>query len=111
MVNPFIVDHLLMLPVYCTFDGFVLKLFLHVNMCSKCSSNLYEAMQMKDKSYDSPFYILTASFYLLTEIKLSMIKFKTFLVYTQAWFTRTTLANPGCFNFFSSFIVFFPLAV
>ena len=47
-------------------------------------------------------YMLRASFYLLTEVKLGMINFKIFLVHTQAWFTMTTLANPGCFNFFSS---------
>ena len=92
-----------MLPVCCTFDGFGLKLLLHVYTGSKCSSSLYEAFQMNDKSCEGPIYILRASFYLLTEVKLGMIKFKTFLVHTQAWFTRTTLANPGCFNFFSSF--------
>ena len=52
---------------------------------------------MKDKSCEGAIYILRASFYLLTEVKLGMIKFKTFLVHTQAWFTRTTIANPGFF--------------
>ena len=84
-------------------DGFILKLLLHVYMGSKCSSSLYEAFQMEDKSCKGPIYICRTSFYLLTEVKLGMVKLKTFLVHTQAWFTRTTLTNPGCFNFFPSF--------
>ena len=88
---------------FSSIDGFVLKLLLHVYMGSKCSSSLYEAFQMEDKSCKGPIYICRTSFYLLTEVKFGMIKLKTFLVHTQAWFTRTTLANPGCFNFFSSF--------
>ena len=74
------------------------------------SSSLYEAFQMEDKSCEGPIYICRTSFYLLTEVKLGMIKLETFLVHTQAWFTRTTLGNPGCFNFFPH-LVFFPLAV
>ena len=88
---------------FSSINGFVLKLLLHVYMGSKCSSSLYEAFQMEDKSCKGPIYICRTSFYLLTEVKLGMIKLKTFLVHTQARFTRTTLANPGCFNFFSSF--------
>ena len=97
------VDHPLMLPVCWRFDGFVLKLLLHVCMGSKYSSILYEVFQMKDKSCEDPIYILRASFYVLTKVQPGMIKFKTFLVHTQAWFTSTTLANLGCFNFLSSF--------
>ena len=59
--------------------------------------------QMMDNSCEGLIGILKASFYLLTEIKLDIIKFKTFHADTQAWFTRTTLANPGYFKFFSSF--------
>ena len=104
------VDHPLMLPVFSSIDSFFLKLLLHVYMGSECSSSLYEAFQMEDKSCEGPIYICRTSFYLLTKVKLGMIKLKTFLVHTQAWVTRTTLANPGCFNFFSP-LVFFPLAV
>ena len=92
-----------MLPVFSSIDCFVLKLLLHVYMGCKCFSSLYEAFQMEYKSCKGPIYNCRTSFYLLTEVKLGMIKLKTFLVHTQAWFTRTTLANPGCFNFFSSF--------
>ena len=88
---------------FSSIDSFVLKLLLHVYMGSKCSSSLYEAFQIEDKSCKGPIYICWTSFYLLTEVKLGMIKLKTFLVHTQAWFTRTTLANPGCSDFFSSF--------
>ena len=88
---------------FSSIDGFVLKLLQQVYMGSKCCSSLYEAFQMEDKSYEGPIYICRTSFYLLTEVKLDMMKFKTFLVHTQVWFTRTTLANPDCFNFFSSF--------
>ena len=77
-------DDTLMLLVFSSIDGFVLKLLLHVYMGSKCSSSLYEAFQMKDKSHEGPIYICRTSFYLLTEVKLGMIKFKTFLVHTQA---------------------------
>ena len=84
-----------MLLVFSSIDGFVLKSLLHVNMGSKCCSSLYEAFQMENKSWKGPIYICRTSFYLLTEVKLGMIKLKTFLVHTQAWFTRTTLANPS----------------
>ena len=68
-----------MLPVFFSIDGFVLKLLLHVYMGSKCSSSLCEAFQMEDKLYEGPIYIFGTSFFLLTEVKLGMIKFKTFL--------------------------------
>ena len=42
------VDHPLILPVCCTFDCFVLKLFLHLYISYKCSRSLYEAFQMKE---------------------------------------------------------------
>ena len=48
------VDHPLMLPVCCTFDGFVLNLLLNVYMDTKYSSSLYEAFEMKDTSCEGP---------------------------------------------------------
>ena len=71
---------------FSSIDCFVLKLLLHVYMGSKCSSSLYEAFQMEDKSCKGkgPMFICRTSFYLLTEVKLGMIKLKTFLVHTQA---------------------------
>ena len=72
-----------MLLVFCSIDGFVLKLLLHVYMGSKCSSSLYEAFQMKDKLCEGPIYICRTSFYLLTEVKLGMIKFEIFLEHTH----------------------------
>ena len=67
---------------FSSIDGFNLKLLLLVYMGSKCSSSLYEAFQMEDKSYKDPTYICRASFYLSTEVKLGMVKLKTFLVHT-----------------------------
>ena len=69
---------------FSSIDGFILKLLLHVYMGSKCSSSLYKAFQMEDKLCKCPTYICRASFYLLTEVKLGMVKLKTFLVHTQA---------------------------
>ena len=46
---------------FSSIDSFVLKLPLHVYIGSKCSSSLYEAFQMEDKSCKGPIYICRTS--------------------------------------------------